>query len=373
MNAADRQIRLGMIGCGFISRAHGRASLKSKKKRIRFTACASRDKAAADTWAAEYGCGHAYTDYREMLKRESLDGVVIATWPNTHREQIEEAIRLGARFILCEKSLVCSASDAIALWDLARKHGVTIMEAFMYRHHPAIAYIDSLIAAGEIGAIDHVHGAFHMFDAEEGAADDPRRTWRNRAEAGGGVLHDFICYPVDAANKYAGSLPTAAFAYGSDSEKYQITNRLFAMISFENGCVATVESSRNACFRQSLRIGGAHGIIDLPTAWSARDDVVILKTSAPSFLVEEHERFLIESDAHDGRLVDFPVFTRQLENFSDVIMGTATPHISLDESVVNAFTLDAIGTSYKTGVPAKISFPKRFIQERRKHHAEYRT
>jgi len=355
-----QQIRLGMIGCGYISHAHGRASRKTNKN-IRFVACASRDPEAVKAWADAYGCDRSYTDYREMLRYEQLDGVVIATWPNVHREQIEEAIAAGVRFILCEKSLAVSGNDALAIWDIANKEGACVVEAFMYRHHEAIACVDRLVAPAEIGKIDCIHGAFHMFDAEDDAADDAKRTWRHRAEAGGGVLHDFICYPVDAANKYAGAPPIRASAFGTTSEKFGVINRLFALVEYQNGCVASLESSRKAAFRQSLRIAGSRAIIDLPTAWSIRDDVTVTKTTIPAFLVEQQSQFPIKSGAHDGTLTDFPIFTLQLESFAEAIVGVRSPIISLSESVVNALTLDAIGESFRTGAQVEIAIPQRIL------------
>lgn len=351
-------IRLGMIGCGLISHAHGRAAEKSGEN-VRFVSCASRTAENAAAWARAYGCDSFYTDHREMLRNEELDGVVIATWPVLHRAQIEDSMDAGVRFILCEKALVTTGNDALALWIAAQETGTTIMEAFVYRHHDAIAKLDALVASGELGTIDNVHGVFHMFDAETGEAG---QNWRQQASAGGGVLYDFICYPVDAANKIIGALPERVFAMGSESAKYNITDRLYAQIDYRGGCVASVGSSRKASFCQSLQVAGSDAILDLPVAWSIIGDVTLTKTASPAFLVrDEVEYFLPQSDAHDGRLIDFPVFTRQLKNFARTIRGTAQPAISMEESVINAFTLEAIGRSYRLKQPVSVEIPKSMI------------
>jgi hypothetical protein len=55
------------------------------------------------------------------------------------------------------------------------------------------------------------------------------------------------------------------------------------------------------------------------------------------------------SHAHDGRLVDFPVFTLQLNNFVEVIKGEATPRVPLRDSVISACVIEALLASVASG------------------------
>ena len=346
-----------MIGCGLISHAHGRAALKSGQD-IRFVSCASRTAESAMHWAQTYCCASYYLDHREMLEKEQLDGVVIATWPSSHCELITAALDAGVRHVLCEKALVTSVGDALAVWHAAGRAGAVVQEAFMYRHHAAIATARAIVEAGELGAVDWIHGDFHMFDPETADAEDASRGWRQVAAAGGGVIHDFACYPVDAANLFAGGLPVRAFATGSRSAKFGVINRLFAHIQYAGGCVATVSSSRRSCLRQSLRIGGSKAVLDVPFAWSAPGCQTLTKTASPGFLAEEVTRYPVACEApHDGSLSDFPVFTRQLCHFANVIRGVERPVLPLAASVVNAMVLDALGKSFEEGLPVAIDVP----------------
>ncbi len=351
-------VRLGMIGCGLISHAHGRAALKSDRN-IRFIACATRRAEAARAWADTYGCANAYTDIADMLRHETLDGAVIATWPVDHRRHIEICLEAGIRFILCEKALTTGADDALTIWRAAAQTGATIVEGFMYRHHPAIRRLEEIIEAGDLGRLDTIHGVFHMFDPEDADPEDDARGWRQRADAGGGVPFDFLCYPVDAANHFAGALPVRVFAQGGRSAKYGTINRLYGLIEYENGCFATVESSRRASFDQTLRLTGAKAILELPVAWSIPGDITITRIESPAFLARETTTIAIpQSEPHDGRLIDFPVFKWQLENFAEVIRGTATPRMALTASVVNLFVLEALVASFRAGEPVGIALPE---------------
>ena len=99
-------VRLGLIGCGRISHAHGIAVGRIGAYKVRFVACSDVRQEAA--FARAYGCDKAYDDAAQMLAEEKLDAVVLATWPAQHREQVEMCLEAGHKFILCEKALATS-------------------------------------------------------------------------------------------------------------------------------------------------------------------------------------------------------------------------------------------------------------------------
>ena len=103
------------------------------------------------------------------------------------------------------------------MWDLAHRSGATITEAFMYRHHPAIARIDRILSAGDLGTVDHVRASFTYVNlAEENGIDpkDPNRPWRFRADQGGGALYDIGAYAINACTHVADALPVRVAAFG---------------------------------------------------------------------------------------------------------------------------------------------------------------
>ena len=354
----QKQIRLGMIGCGLISHAHGRAA-RALSDEVRFVACASRNKERTNEWAREYGCDHAYVNYKDMLAQEKLDGVVIATWPVDHRKHIEDCLDAGVRYILCEKALTISPEDAMAILRKAETMDVIVIEGFMYRHHPVHDRLATLIDKGTIGAVDTINATFHMYDPETTTTEDSDRSWRQKSDAGGGVIHDFLCYPVDAVNRFSGSLPKSVSATGSISPEFGTVNRLFGWVRYENDCVAMIESSRKSVFGQRLVISGAEGELSLDQAWTIAGDTSITHTHSPAFIERSSEVLPIEFfGQNDGRLIDFPVFRRQMENFVSVIKKTAVPKISLTESVINTYTLDALHRSFQENKIIDIELPE---------------
>lgn len=347
-------VRLGMIGCGLISHAHGRAARKSSDA-IQFLSCASRDAKRAEDWAKTYGCTRVCTDFRDLLNPDEIDGLVIATWPADHKKHIEASVEAGVKFILCEKPLTVTANDAIALMVLCEQAGVTLVEGMMYRFHPAIEQFRARITDGAVGNIDAIAADFSMYRNNQITASG--NDWRSRQDAGGGVIHDFACYPIDALTLIAQDLPMQVMASGLRVNEAGVPTRLSGTVEFRNGILGLLWSSFGASFSQTLRVSGSQGHLTMPIAWSIRDEAVIVHATSGQFLeLHTTETRIPQPAVHDGRLIDFPVFQLQLERFAANIRGEASPGVFLCESVINAIVRDALQESLELErtVPCRI-------------------
>jgi len=346
--AGTTEVKLGIVACGGISHAHGVAAERNAGQ-VRFAACCDIVENRAKAWAEQYGCSHSYTDFREMLAQEDLDAVVLATWPNQHREQIEACLAAGQKNILCEKELTLTGAEAMEVYELVREAGAFLMEAFMYRHHPAIVRLEELVAAGEAGEVDNVRACFTSFDPEVEAADNENRNWRQRKECGGGIPYDFACYCVNACRLFADGIPKRLVCYGGVSEKYDTINRMFALIEYDNGRIGLIESSKSGAFSEELQISGSKAILNLPVAWTIPEEIAITRGYSVGWADLRHETFPIPpADS----------YALQLRNFADVVRGQAKPVLPLAESVVNAYTLEAMVNSLLENREIEPDIPK---------------
>lgn len=343
MTSEAPPLRLGIVGCGGIAERHARAAASSPA--VAIVACCDIRPGAAETWAARYGCERAYADYAAMIAEHALDAVLVATWPSHHLEHVLGCLEAGVASILCEKALALTAAEALEIRRAADEAGALVVEAYMYRHHPAIRQLDDLLEAGVVGPVDRVSAAFNLFDPEEWAPDDPQRDWRQRPELGGGVPFDLACYCVDACNRFAGSAPRRAMAMAGRSARYGTIDRLFGLIEYEDELVGIVESSKRSHFDHELKLEGADGHLVLPAAWR----------------IEGASRVVLRRSLAWGEFetTEFPVpaqdsFRLQLEAFAAAVRGTTPPVPTLAESVATAATMDALLASAAEGAAIRV-------------------
>ncbi len=348
--AGGAPIRLGLIGCGWISDWHGRAAASTAG--IELVACCDVREDVAREFAGRFGCERAYGDIGTMLRDHELDAILLATWPTQHREQILVCLEGGIRSILCEKSLAPSPADAMGILAAAWDADALIVEGLMWRHHPVVRKIDDLIGAGELGELDSVSASFDFFIPETASPDDPSRNWRQQKEHAGGVPWDITCYCVDACNRFAGALPRDVTAVTSTSAKYGTVDRLHGLIEYENGLTGVVSSSLRSNFNYGLQVNGSAGQVVVPNAWriDTASDLYLRRSTA-----------LFEWETQTLSIAQADPYQLQLERFVATIRGQATPDPPLAQSAVNALTVAALVKSGSERSAVRVAIPDELV------------
>lgn len=367
-------IRLAMVGCGRISHAHGIAATRIGADTVRFVTCSDVNADNARAFAETYGCDSYFGSPTEMYAKGGFDGVVLATWPAQHLEQVTEALEAGMRFILCEKALATSAEDAAEIWRRANAAGATVIEGFMYLHHPLIKRLEARLASGDAGPIDWVRSTSSFFFPEAAESNDQTRSWRFRKSTGGGVPWDLLCYPVNACGRYAGTLPMHVSANGTHSAKYGTVNRIFGTIAYEEDRFGVVESSACAMFSQELEIHGRTRVFRIDTVFTPPGDAEVEELHAPKFSHVNKTAHAVPSDLPlQDDLPSYPAYRHQLEHFLAVVDGQETlPLPDLASSAVNVAVIEALVESLESGgnrVEVKIAADLRDALETPKREA----
>ena len=125
----------------------------------RVLAIASRELERANRAALEFEIQRAYGAYQQLIDDPDVDAVYIPLPNHLHREWTIRAAAAG-KHVLCEKPLALSAAEAAEMIDACDRHGVLLMEAFMYRFHPRSIRVKKLVDGGAIGPIQLVRSAF---------------------------------------------------------------------------------------------------------------------------------------------------------------------------------------------------------------------
>jgi xylose dehydrogenase (NAD/NADP) len=354
-------LRFGLVGCGGISEAHGTVS--QGLDGFRFVAAADIKLENAQKWSDQYGPVAVYDDYITMVKSEQLDGVLLATWPSQHREQIEKLVAAGVRVIICEKALAIDTAAALAIYECARASGAMVIEAFMYRYHPTMMDAISRIRSGAVGKIDFITSNFNAYDPEATDGNDANRNWRQNKALGGGVPHDFLCYSIDFIGEMANSLPRKASALQRHSKQYGTVVSLFGEVEYENEVVAIVNSSKKSVFFQQAQVHGSDAVLTIPLAFTNWRNPPMDIMVEPQFGFQEHQTLEVDDgyapDANSKRL---GVYRSQLRNITDrLAAGDRTDELA--RSVIGILVKDALLKSADLGQVQDIEIPSHIAAE----------
>ena len=153
--------RAGIVGCGRIGTlwetdpptplTHAGAMVVCPQTQL--VAGASRGREHLDHFGQQWGLDALYLDYREMLDKEQLEIVSIATHPGLHRDIVEASVDAGVRGILCEKPLALSLEDADAIVEACRSTGCVLSVNHSRRWNPAYIRAKEMLEEGVIGEL----------------------------------------------------------------------------------------------------------------------------------------------------------------------------------------------------------------------------
>ena len=100
----------------------------------------------------------AYTDYREMIEKENLDIVSVATRPEQHAEEMVFAAEHGVKGVYAEKPLCMSLVETDAIREAFERNGVHLGYGPIYRHWAAYEQARTIVESGELGEVQSVLG-----------------------------------------------------------------------------------------------------------------------------------------------------------------------------------------------------------------------
>lgn len=154
-------LRFGLIGCGKHAEWAVIPALRQTEG-CRLAAVADLN-AERLTMAGEGVAG--YTDYREMLAKERLDAVYVATSQEAHCAPVLAAIAAGCH-VVCEKPMGADADECRRMNAAAEAAGKVLAIDFENRYLPGYRQVRAWIAAGHLGAVGAIH-IDHLWDGHK--------------------------------------------------------------------------------------------------------------------------------------------------------------------------------------------------------------
>jgi predicted dehydrogenase len=269
MAAQKKPFRIGMIGYGFMGRAHSNAYCKvgnffDLQYEVVLQAVCARNAESAQAFADNWGYASIETDWRKLLERDDIDAVDICTPNNLHKEIAIAAAEAG-KVVLCEKPIAMDTAEGEEMCQAVEKAGVANMVWYNYRRVPAVSFAKQLIDEGRLGRIFHYRANFLQdwtidADVPQGGA----ALWRlDAAAAGSGVTGDLLAHCIDTALWLNGGINdvtamTETFvkermhSLTGKVEPVSIDDACTFMCHFGNGSMGLFESTRYARGHKAL-------------------------------------------------------------------------------------------------------------------------
>jgi len=261
-----RKLNWGIITTGWIARKFATDLRQSQTGRL--VAVGARQHADADKFAADFGGVRAHGSYEALLADPEVEAVYIGTPHPWHAEWAIKAAAAG-KHVLCEKPLTLRRADTERVIAAARRHGVLLMEAFMYRLHPQTRKLVELVRNGAIGELRLIRASFNVL-----ADFNPEHRMFKKALGGGAIL-DLGCYPVSFSRHMAGAALGRAFA---EPVEFRGTGRLHpqagtddfatAVARFPHDIFAELSCGSTFLNDNSASLHGTTGWIDVPNPFT---------------------------------------------------------------------------------------------------------
>src|SRR5688572_29891102 len=150
----ERRARIGVIGAGWWAVSNHLPILAGRDDVELAGVCRLGERELEEV-RSTFGIGFATEDFRELLARVPLDGVVVGSPHSLHYEHARAALESGAH-VLVEKPLATSAADARALLEVARERGKQILIPHGWNFRRVTREARRLVREGAIGRVEHV-------------------------------------------------------------------------------------------------------------------------------------------------------------------------------------------------------------------------
>lgn len=314
--------RWGVLSTAKIGRDHVLPAIADSDNGV-VAAVSSRDLGKARALADRFGARHAFGSYEELLASDAVDGVYIPLPTSQHLEWAAKAAEAG-KHVLVEKPLALKANDIAPLIAIRDRNKVVVSEAFMVTYHPQWHKVRDLIAAGAIGRLRHVQGAFSYFNV------DPDNM-RNKLDLGGGALPDIGVYPTVTTRFSTGKEPLRVQASIERDEMFGTDVYSSVRADFGEFELSFYLSTQLAN-RQLMVFHGDKGFIEVRSPFNAG--------------LYEHHRVELHNAGHtEATVFRFPgtqQYRLEVEAFVRAAQGGKDRVFSLEESVLNQKVIDAI-------------------------------
>lgn len=295
------KIRVCLIGCGRAGMIHARSYAGRVKGAELIAMCDPMEeglKAAQEEIPVKY----AYTDYRDVMKNDEIDAVVVVTPTQFHRDVVVAAASAG-KHVFCEKPMASTPEECDEMIEACRKHHVKLQMGFMRRYDKNFRRGKEIVESGAIGEVA-------MLKSNTYGPSEPKE-WMYDIRKNQGPIGEVNSHDLDIVRWYAGSEPKKIYAVGNNfrspqkaAEYPDYYDSCSLTIEFQNGVIGVVTGAQYVQYGYDARteILGTNGIVKVGTqnagsVETVTKDMKITADSMDSWRTLFREAYVAEAQA----------------------------------------------------------------------------
>ena len=258
-------MKYALIGCGRIAFNHIKASIENE---INIVAVCDVADENIETLLVKHKLGSSnikrYKDYKEMIDKEDIDFISIATESGLHAEIALYCIEKGIHVII-EKPMAMSIEDCEKIIKLSEERNVKVSACHQNRFNVPVQKLRKAIENKDFGKLSH--GTIHV-RWNRNKDYYTQAPWRGTWEQDGGALMNQCIHGIDLLRWMMGD---------EVEEVYGVTRQVFhdylecedlgtAIVKFKNGAIGTIEGTTNVYptnLEETLYIFGEKGTAKL--------------------------------------------------------------------------------------------------------------
>lgn len=318
----NEPVRLASIGLGRWAKVLARGAQRGDI--IQLTSCFSRSEESRKKFQEDFGVERAASTLDELLADPEIEGVLVTTPNDTHKDIILECLDAG-KAVYTDKPIAHTMEDAGEIARAAARAGVPFAVGHSARRLGGHRAMKQWFDEGKLGKVSLAEANFSNERGLELTTD----TWRFFAEKspGGaliqlGVHHadnlQYLLGPVAAVTSHARKLYTKA----------EVPDAVMSILEFESGPLGYLGSGWASPGVYQLRLQGteANLFYDLDFNNWDQSHLTDVKSTLVSQAYRESVRPAVEIPHTD-------MFREQLDEFALAIRGEAEIEVGAEEAI----------------------------------------
>jgi UDP-N-acetyl-2-amino-2-deoxyglucuronate dehydrogenase len=340
-----KKIRLGLIGCGRISKNHFEAVAQIPE--AEYVAVADIVEKKAREASEAYNIPKYYSDYIEMLEKEDLDAVSICS-PSGMHPQMGVDVANHKINVITEKPMGINIEAADKLIHACDANKVRLFVVKQNRLNSTMQLLKAAVDKGRFGRI-YIAQSNVFWQRPQSYYEAEK--WRGTWEFDGGAYMNQASHYVDALYWLLGNVNSVMAYTATMARKIEAEDTGCAIIEFRRGTVATLNVTMLTYpknFEGSITLIGEKGIVKV-------GGVAVNKIEKWEFEdYDDDDRLALDANYQPPNVYGFG-HTPYYRNVVDVLLGVANPATDGRDGRRSLEIIQAIYLSAKTG--KKVSLP----------------